>query len=249
MRLSDKRAIVTGANRNIGQAIAIALAAEGAEVVISYRSDKAGAESTVDAIKKVAGKAKALYADFSETEGVERFFIEAIEILGSVDILVNNAGGYNTEAFLDLDVATFSHVHDISVRAPMLLTQLAAKHMIDQGTKGSVINISSITGTRPYPGRVAHATAKAALNMMTACCALELAKHDIRVNGIAPGSVPYEPTEDVAGIIPLGRMGRPEDIAQMAVFLASEDASWITGQVMNVDGGQCASALKNLSKT
>ncbi|MBX9976642.1 MAG: SDR family oxidoreductase, partial [Alphaproteobacteria bacterium] len=162
----------------------------------------------------------------------------AVSFLGGVDILVNNAGGYDTTAFVDLSPTTFDDVLCVSVRAPMILTQLAAKNMRTRNEKGAIVNISSISGLRPYPCRVAHSTAKAALNMLTQTTALELAPYGIRVNAICPGGVPYDAKDTYADMIPLGRDGKPEDIAKAALFLASDDASWMTGHIMVIDGGQ-----------
>ena len=245
MRLAGKKAIVTGANRSIGRAIAIAFAREGADVLISYRSDKEGATKTVQAIKAHGVLGKAVYADFSHGEAVEQFFKSSLEFLGSIDILVNNAAGYNTTEFLELAACDFEELLKVGVTAPMLLTQLAAKQMIKQKIAGRIINISSISGNRPYPKRVAHSTAKAALNMLTKAMALELAMYNIRVNAIAPGETPYESDENgaktVPSHIPLRRVGLPEDQALAAVFLASDESSWMTGEVLTIDGGQSLS--------
>jgi NAD(P)-dependent dehydrogenase (short-subunit alcohol dehydrogenase family) len=241
MKLFNKKAIVTGASRSIGKAIAHAFAEQGADVVISYRSNDSGAKETVAAIHKLGRASKAIYADFSHPEKAARFFEEALEFLGKVDILVNNAAEYDTTPFLDLDVVQFSHLLNVNVSIPMFLTQLAAKYMIQKRIKGTIINISAISGTRPYPNRVAHGTAKAALNMLTRTTALELAPYGIRVNGIAPGATPYEKNpidKDSLAAIPLNRMGLPEDQAQAALFLASDDSSWATGQILTIDGGQ-----------
>lgn len=241
MRLLGKKAIVTGANRSIGKAIAIAFAKEGADVVISYRSDEAGAKDTISAVEKLGRSGKCLFADFSTTEGVKIFFQQAIEYLGRVDILVNNAGGYDTKSFLDLDIDKFESVLKVSLSAPMLLTQLAARGMIQLSIAGVIINISSISGNRPYPNRVAHSTAKAALNMLTQATALELAQYNIRVNAIAPGTTPYEGDVTSNFEIPLKRMGKPLDQATAALFLASDESSWMTGQILTIDGGQSLS--------
>jgi NAD(P)-dependent dehydrogenase (short-subunit alcohol dehydrogenase family) len=212
-------------------------------LVNSCGSDKAGADQLQNAIQALGRKSIALHADFSQEEGVESFFQEAIDFLGSVDILVNNAGGYDTSPFLDLSYDTFNHVQKISLCAPMRLTQLAAKTMIDRKQQGVILNISSISGLRPYPHRVAHSAAKAGVNMLTQSTALELAPHGIRVNAIAPGPVPYEPEDLPAPEIPLGRRGTPEDIAKAALFLVSEEASWITGQILTIDGGLSLSLI------
>lgn len=245
MKLLNKKAIVTGANRSIGQAIAVAFAEQGADVLISYRTDERGAQRTIEAIEHNNCVGKALHADFSKGSEVERFFRQALEILGRVDILVNNAGGYNTTPFLELTVEEFESLFKIGASASMLLTQLVAKHMIREKIPGSILNISSISGSRPYPNRVAHSTAKAALNMLTQSTALELAPHHIRVNAIAPGATPYDESTildpSVFFGIPLQRAGLPRDQANLAVYLSSDEASWITGQIFTVDGGQSLS--------
>ncbi len=237
MKLLGKKAIVTGANRNIGAEIARLFAEEGADVCISYRSDHTGAEEVREAIIKKGRRAKALHVDFSNESEIDSFFKNAVSFLGGVDILVNNAAGYDTSAFLDLPIETFKELLSIGVSAPMLMTQLAARHMIDHRQKGAIINISSISGLRVYANRVAHSTAKAALNMLTQNTAIGLAEYGIRVNAIAPGPVPYDINDAPAPEIPLGRYGKPEDIAKTALFLASDDSEWMTGQILVVDGG------------
>ncbi len=244
MKLLHKKAIVTGANRSIGRAIAIEFARHGADVLISYRSDKPGALDTVAAIEAQGRKAWAVHADFSATQGITSFFDTALETLGAIHVLVNNAGGYNTQPFLDLDVHEFEALIKVGVTAPMVLSQLTAKHMLAHHIAGSIINISSVSGTHPHPNRVAHATAKAGLNMLTRNMALELAPHKIRVNAILPGGTPYATDPGAAELVkydpntPLQRSGKPEDQAKMALFLASSDADWLTGQLITVDGGQ-----------
>lgn len=240
MRLEGKKAIVTGANRSIGKAIAFLFAKEGAEVLISYRSDKKGAEETVEYIQKANGKGSALYADFATSKGVEQFYTECIHVLGHVDVLVNNAGAYNTLGFFELKPQDFEQLLQVSLMTPFFLSQLVSKGMVQKQTKGHIINISSISGTRPTENRVAHASGKAALNMLTQTMALELAPHGIRVNAIAPGYTPYEVSSEwdpVIKNIPLGRAGQPHDQASAALFLVTEESSWITGQILTVDGG------------
>ncbi|MCA2541018.1 MAG: SDR family oxidoreductase [Microcystis sp. M54BS1] len=240
MKLAGKKTIVTGANRSIGKAIALLFAKEGAELVISYRSDKKGAEEVIDCIQKVGEKAKAFYADFSTCEGVKQFYSECIDILGHVDILINNAGGYNTLGFFELTPHDFEQLLQVTLMTPFFLSQLVAKGMVEKQTKGNIINISSISGMRPTMNRVAHASGKAALNMLTQTMALELAQHGIRVNAIAPGYTPYEENSEVDSAIkdiPLGRVGLPNDQASTALFLATDESSWMTGQILTVDGG------------
>lgn len=237
MKLLGKKAIITGANRNIGAAIARMFAEQGADVCISYRSDLIGAEKVQESIIKIGRRAKALHADFSDEAIIGSFFDGAVSFLGGLDILVNNAAGYDTSAFLDLPLETFKDLFAIGVFAPMVMTQLAAKYMIARRQHGTIVNISSISGIRPYPNRVAHSGAKAALNMLTQSTALELAEYQIRANAISSGPIPYEESQIIAPEIPLGRYGKSEDIAKAALFLASDDSSWITGQNIVVDGG------------
>lgn len=248
MKLAEKKVIVTGANRSIGKAIALLFAREGAELVISYRSDKKGADEVVDCILNAGGSAKAFYADFSTCEGVEQFYHECIRVLGHVDILVNNAGGYNTLGFFELTPHGFEKLLQVTLMTPFFLSQLVAKNMVEKQTRGIIINISSISGTRPTMKRTAHASGKAALNMLTQSMALELAQHGIRVNAIAPGYTPYEENSEFNSVIqdiPLGRVGLPSDQASTALFLATDESSWMTGQILTVDGGHSIALSSN----
>ena len=244
MRLLNKKAIVTGANKSIGRAIAIAFAEEGADVVISYRTDEKGGAETCEVIQS-KGRLVAIHADFIEVETIEHFFQQAVDFLGHIDILVNNAAGYDTTSFLDLSVEKFQYLLKAGLVAPMLLTQLAAKHMIQNAIPGKIINISSITGIRPYPNQLAHSTAKSALNMLTQSTALELAPYNIRVNAIAPGATPYDEStiyeSSVIKGIPLKRAGTARDQANAALYLASDESSWVTGHILTVDGGHSLS--------
>ncbi|HXF29764.1 MAG TPA: SDR family oxidoreductase [Chlamydiales bacterium] len=206
-----------------------------------YRSDEKGAQKTVEAIQKQGRRAKAIYADFSDSRTVNQFFHEAVQFLGSIDCLVNNAAGYDSSSLLDLKIDDFQKLLQVGVLAVTELTQYAAREMIQRGIKGTIINISAITGERPYPNRLAHASVKAALNMVTKSSALALAPFGIRVNAIAAGTTPYDPQEPNSYPIPLGRVGLAEDHAKAALFLASDDSSWITGQILTVDGGQSLS--------
>lgn len=154
--------------------------------------------------------------------------------------MVNNAGGYNTLGFFELTPRDFEQLLQVSLMTPFFLSQLVAKGMVEKHTKGNIINISSISGTRPTMNRVAHASGKAALNMLTQTMALELAQHGIRVNAIAPGYTPYEESSEFDPAIkdiPLGRAGLPDDQASTALFLATDESSWMTGQILTVDGG------------
>ena len=238
MKLKDKKILVTGASRSIGRAIAERFSQEGAHVLISFRSDEDGAKKVVQNLKSVSNFGEAIHADFSIRENVEHCFEEAVSILGHIDILVNNAADYDTTPFLDLEPDKFSQLLQIGVIAPMILTQLVARKMKEKKIDGSIINIASISGIKTHPCRVAHSTAKAALIMLTKSTALELAPFNIRVNALAPGSTPYEGEIWGTEAIPLGTEGSAKYQANGALYLASDDSIWVTGQVLAIDGGQ-----------
>lgn len=249
MKLKGKKAIITGANRSIGRAIATCFAKEGAELVLSYRSDKLGIEETIKAIHEVKGIAKALYADFSTQAGIEQFFHESLSFLGHVDLLVNNASGYNTLGFLELHPEEFEKLMQVTLMTPFYLSQLVSRDMLQKNIQGNIINISSISGKRPVQNRIAYTSGKAALNMLTQTMALELAQYGIRVNAIAPGYTPYEKSAEADPAlkhIPLSRAGLPEDQAKAALFLATEDSSWVTGEILTVDGGHSIALSTNV---
>jgi len=244
--LQGKVAVVTGASKGIGAAIARGLAAEGAAVVVNYASSKAGADKVVAEIEKAGGKAVAVHGDVAKEAEVKRLFVEANEAFGRLDILVNNAGVYQFGALEDVTEAEFHRQFDTNVLGPILATREAAKRFGEQG--GSVINVSSVASTKGLPGATVYGATKGALDQITRNHAIELAPKKIRVNTIAPGGVETEGTHS-AGIIgsdfekqmvaetPLGRLGQPDDIAGVAVFLASDASRWITGERLVVAGG------------
>jgi NAD(P)-dependent dehydrogenase (short-subunit alcohol dehydrogenase family) len=249
MKFLNKKVIITGANRSMGREMALAFAKEGADVVISYRSDEAGAKETVAAIQAMGRKATALYADFSQMENIAAFAENAIAELGQVDILINNAGMSCRERLLDLSPEKMQQTFQINTIAPLYLSQLCAKNMIDKKIAGCIINISAISSVVGLPRGIAYATSKAAVNKWGKNAALDLAGHSIRVNTIAPGLIAAGMNENTEAEnpqqwatflsrIPLGKAGQPRDIVNMALFLASEEANWITGKVFEVDGGQ-----------
>jgi 3-oxoacyl-[acyl-carrier protein] reductase len=245
-KLDGKVAIVTGASKGIGAAIAKHLATEGADVVVNYSSSKEGADRVVDEITKQNGKAIAVRANVAKKSEVERMFSEAKKAFGRVDILVNNAGVYE---FLPLENFTEEHFHkhfDVNVLGPLLAIQEAAKYFGPEG--GSIINISSSASTSAPPTASVYSATKAALDTITKSLAKELGPRNIRVNVINPGMVETEGLH-TAGFVgsefqkmfeaqsPLGRIGQPDDIAPAVVFLASPDARWITGETLLVSGG------------
>jgi 3-oxoacyl-[acyl-carrier protein] reductase len=244
--LTGKVAIVTGASKGIGAAIAKGLGAAGAAVVVNYASSQAGADRVVAEITGTGGEAIAVQGDVSKAADVQRLFAETTQAFGALDVLVNNAGVYQFEPIEAVTEAEFHREFDVNVLGPILMIQEALKHFGPQG--GSVINISSLASENPTPMSLVYAATKSAVDSITRVLARELGPRKIRVNSIAPGGVETEGLQRM-GIIgsdfeqqmvaqtPLGRLGQPEDIARVAVFLASEDAGWVTGERMTVSGG------------
>jgi len=244
--LKDKVAIVTGASKGIGAAIAEHLAAAGAAVVVNYASSREGADRVVAEIRRQGGKALAVKADVAKQADVERLFAEAKKAFGRLDILVNNAGVYE---FLPIEGVTEEHFHkhfDLNVLGLLLASKEAARHFDAAG--GSIINISSAASTLTPPNASVYAATKAAVDAVTRSLAKELGPRNIRVNAINPGMVDTEGAraggfvesdfrKELEARTPLGRIGQPDDIAPAAVFLASSDAAWITGETLLVAGG------------
>ncbi|NLS76111.1 MAG: SDR family oxidoreductase [Chloroflexi bacterium] len=244
--MENKVAIVTGAGTGIGRGIALALARRGARVVVHYNRHREGADETVRQIIASGGQAMALGADLEEVAACQRLIAEAVEACGAVDILVNNAAISSEARFLEVSPAAWDQTINVNLRAPFFCAQAAVPQMIQRGG-GRIINISSVHGLVSAPVFAAYAAAKGGLNMLTRQLAVELAPHRITVNCVAPGAIEVEryytqfPAFDPAASarkIPLGRMGQPEDIGAMVAFLCSEEASFVTGQVVVVDGGQ-----------
>lgn len=244
MKLSGKTAVVTGASKGIGAAIAKHLAAEGATVVVNYATSRAGADRVVSEITAAGGKAIAVQANVSEPADITRLFEETIAAFGKLDILVNNAGIYE---FLALEAITPEHFHrqyNLNVLGLLLTTQEAVKHIGPEG--GSIINTSSVVSTFSPAGSAVYNSTKSAVDGITRTLSKELAPRKIRVNSINPGLVETEGFlsspiaghgDAVASTTPLGRMGLPQDIAPGVVFLASDDSSWMTGATLYITGG------------
>jgi 3-oxoacyl-[acyl-carrier protein] reductase len=245
-RLSGKTAVVTGASKGIGAGIAKGLAAEGAAVVINYASSKDGADRVVADIKAKGGKAIAVQGDVAKAADVEKIFAETKKAFGRLDILVNNAGVYNLLPLEEVTEEDFHRHFNINVLGLLLATQGAAKLFGDEG--GSVINIGSVASDLNAPNSVVYTATKGAVDAVTRVLAKELGPRKIRVNSINPGVIETEGTH-AAGVIggdiekqllaltPLGRTGRPDDIAPVAVFLASDESRWVTGDTLAVSGG------------
>jgi 3-oxoacyl-[acyl-carrier protein] reductase len=245
-KLTGKVAIVTGASKGIGAGIAKALGAEGARVVVNYATSRTGAERVVAAIVAAGGEAIAVQGDVSRAADVQRLFADTRQAFGALDVLVNNAGVYE---FAPLEAVTEDEFHrefNTNVLGPILTSQEALKHFGPDG--GTIINISSIASTSAVPNAVVYAATKSALDSITRGLAKELGARKIRVNTIAPGGVETEGTvtagivgsdfqKDMIARTPLGRFGQPDDIARVAVFLASEDSAWLTGERITASGG------------
>lgn len=246
-RLANKVAVVTGASKGIGAAIAKRYAAEGAAVVVNYSSSKTGAEKVVADITTAGGKAVAVQADVAKQVDITRLFTETIKAFGKVDILVNNAGIYE---FSPLENVTEEHFHkqfNLNVLGLILATQEAVKHFGDKG--GSIVNVSSlVSGTYAMAGAAVYSATKAAVDAVTRSLSKELGPRKIRVNAINPGLVVTEGVQtlgvhegefrdQIESQTPLGRIGQVDDIAPAAVFFASDDAAWITGETLYIAGG------------
>jgi 3-oxoacyl-[acyl-carrier protein] reductase len=242
--LSGKNALVTGGSRGIGRAIAIGLAAHGASVMINYVANKHAADEVVSTIVSAGGAASALQGDVASPEDAKRMVDQTVEQFGALHVLVNNAGQTADDLLLRMSEDAWDRVIAINLRGAFLCTKAALRPMIRQRW-GRVINISSVAGIVGNPGQANYAAAKAGLIGFTKSVAKEVASRNITANVIAPGLVLTEMTagltddqkQAVLGVVPLGRWGTPEEIAPAAVFLASDEAGYITGAVLTIDGG------------
>jgi 3-oxoacyl-[acyl-carrier protein] reductase len=244
-KLTGKVAVVTGASKGIGAAIAKALAAQGASVVVNYSSSKAGADGVVDAITAAGGKALAVAGDVSKAADAKGIVDTAVEAYGRLDILVNNSGVYEFAPIDDITEAHFHKHFDVNVLGLLLTTQAAAKHL---GEGASIVNVSSVASRITPPGSAVYSATKGAVDAITGVLAKELGPRKIRVNSVNPGMVETEGTHS-AGIIgsdfetwavsttPLGRIGQPDDVADVVTFLASDDSRWLTGESLIASGG------------
>ncbi len=241
-RLSDRVAIITGASRGIGRAIALALAAEGANVAVNYASSSSAAEEVVAAITDAGGNAIALQADVSKVDQVETLLDKTLEKFGRVDVLVNNAGITRDTLLLRMKPEDWQAVIDLNLTGVFLCTRAVSKVMLKQRA-GRIINIASVAGQMGNPGQANYSAAKAGVIGFTKTVAKELASRGITVNAVAPGFISTDMTsglksDEILKYIPLGRYGEPEEVAGMVRFLAADPAAaYITGQVFNVDGG------------
>ncbi|MGK6319661.1 glucose 1-dehydrogenase [Sphingomonas sp. DT-204] len=245
MKLAGKVAVVTGASKGIGAGIARALAAAGAKVVVNYASSKAGADALVADITQAGGKAIAVQADVSKADQAQGLIDAAVSSFGRLDVLVNNSGIYDFAPIEEVTEDHYRRMFDVNVLGVLLTTRAAARHL---GEGGSVINISSAVTSVLMPNSAVYTGTKGAVDAITGVLANELGPRKIRVNAINPGVVETEGTHS-AGVVgselesgfvaqtPLGRIGQPDDIADIAVFLASDDARWLTGEKLVASGG------------
>jgi glucose 1-dehydrogenase len=247
MQLKNRVAIITGAATGIGQAIAIRFAKEGADVAIDYVGKLNRPNETEKAIIAAGGNSIAVAADVSDPDQVKNLIDSAVRGFGKIDIVVNNAGIEKKFAFVDYPLAECRRILEVNLIGPFLVAQAAARQMIKQGNGGRIINISSVHEDLPMPTNAVYCASKGGLRMLTRTIAVELAKYNITVNNIGPGAI-YTPIDAdieaqpelekaLMSEIPLNRWGRPEEVAGLAVYLASEEASYVTGSTYFVDGG------------
>lgn len=246
-KLKDKVAVVTGASKGIGAGIAIQLASEGAKIVVNYATSKTDADKVVNKIKEAGGEAIAIQAAVEKEPEVLQLFEKAHAAFGKIDILINNAGIFTFSKLEDIDENHFRQHFNINVLGLIYASKTASKYFGNDG--GSIINISSISANSPMAGGAVYSSSKAAVDSITKVLSLELKDRKIRVNAISPGLIETEGTH-AAGLIDsevhqhvlrstfMGRTGRPSDIGKVATFLASDESEWITGEILQVTGGQ-----------
>jgi len=247
MSLEGKVAVITGAASGIGKAIALEMARQGAAVVVNYHSDKDPGQPVVDEITGKGGKGIALQADVSKSDEVNRLVQQVVEQLGKIDVLVNNAGIEQSSPFLEKTEQEWDQVLAVDLKGPFLCAQAAARDMVRRKAPGTIINISSVHEEIAFPGYASYCAAKGGLRMLCRDMALELAPHKINVVNIAPGAIATpinketlqdpEKMDALNKEIPLGRVGQPEEVAKLAAYLASDDAAYITGTTVVIDGG------------
>ncbi len=246
-RLEGKVAAVTGGDQGIGRAIVERLAQEGADVALCYRANKAGADEVVAAVQRTGRRAAAIQSDVGKVADGQRFIAEAVSQLGKVDILINNAGLERRADFWDVTEQDYDTVLNVNLKGPFFVTQAFVKHRMQAKAGGKIVNISSVHEELPFPHFTSYCASKGGVKMMTRNLSIELAPLGITINSIAPGAIETpinknllnDPVKlkSVQENIPLKRLGKPEDVASVAVFLASSDSDYVTGTTYFVDGG------------
>jgi len=246
-RLLGRKALVTGSSKGIGRGIALRLAQEGADVVLNYNSDPRGAEEAVDEIRALGRRAASIKANLGDVADVQRLVAEGAEALDGLDVLVNNAGIEKHAAFWDVTERDFDAVLAVNLKGVFFATQAFARQCMAAGRPGKVINISSVHEEMAFPNFAAYCASKGGVRMLTRTLAVELGPVGVTINSIAPGAIETpintkllnDPVklQSLVGQIPLGRLGKPGDVAGLAVFLASSDSDYVTGTTYFVDGG------------
>jgi glucose 1-dehydrogenase len=247
LRLRDKVAIVTGGDTGIGKAICIAMAREGAKVVIDYHGEQAPASALAREIAGFGGTACEIGADVSKPQEVQQLVEAAVRRFGKLDIMVNNAGIEEQHPFIEMPLEAYEKTIAVNLTGTWLGCQIAARQMVQQGRGGRIINISSVHEEITMPTNAAYCASKGGIRMLTRTIAVELAQYGITVNDVCPGAIDTpidapvkrdpEKMKTLLGEIPMRRMGKPEEIAQLCVYLASEDAAYVTGASLFIDGG------------
>jgi NAD(P)-dependent dehydrogenase (short-subunit alcohol dehydrogenase family) len=245
LSLESKIALVTGASKGVGKGIALELARCGADVAVNYRSDRAGAEATAGEIRGMGRNAFVVEAHVGDARAVGRMFDEVLGRFGRLDILVNNAGTQVWKPLLELEESEWDRVIETNLKGCFLCTQRAARHMKQRGGGGRIVNIGSGCNQNAFPNLVSYTASKGGIEMLTKVSALELGRYRITVNCVAPGAIEIERTKLETGdyaatwgaLAPLGRVGQPLDVGRAVAFLAGDQADFITGQTLFVDGG------------
>jgi len=252
MRLQGKTAVVTGAGTGIGQAIAFAFAKEGASVVVDYVGDASVAQESLSKISAAGGKAIGVEVDVSNSAQVNGLIQQTVAAFGKLDIFVNNAGIEKKFAFVDYPFEEWQKIVAVNLTGAFLCCQAAARQMIEQGGGGRIINISSIHEDLAFPLNAPYSATKGGIRMLMRTIAVELGPHQITVNNIGPGAI-FTPidkdveidaklNDQILAEIPMGRWGKPEEVAQLAVYLTSDDAAYVTGSTHFIDGGMLRNA-------
>jgi glucose 1-dehydrogenase len=243
-RLDGKVALVTGAGTGIGRAIAVRLASDGASVGVNVR-DAGEAKDTLHEVEAAGGTAVALVGDVSVEDDVRRVVAECVDRLGGLDVAVNNAGVQEASPFLDTTLESWQRQLDVDLTGVFLVSREAARQMAARGG-GVVVNISSVHEHRPWPNAAAYCAAKAGVGMLTACMGRELARYGVRAVSVAPGAIATEAnlerhcgmsSDEIREQVPAGRMGRPEEVAALVAWLASDEAAYVTATTVTMDGG------------